>query len=144
MRIILHFKLTEEDLNNPGAQIRFGGCHDEGWYFVNSQFVGESHDWQAQPAFDLRKFLRAGDNVIAVGVKNDAGQGGLNPSVNLDLIGKTSTVSWSRSLFNGLAQIIVQSTRDAGEFKLTASSDGLGKATAVVQTLPCRGRPSVP
>jgi len=29
------------------------------------------------------------------------------------------------ALFNGLAQIIVQSTRDAGEFKLTATSGGL-------------------
>jgi beta-galactosidase len=46
---------------------------------------------------------------------------------------KDATPQWSRSLFNGLAQIIVQSTRDADEFKLTASSDGLTPATSVVQ-----------
>ncbi|HEY5234452.1 MAG TPA: beta-galactosidase GalA [Verrucomicrobiae bacterium] len=51
---------------------------------------------------------------------------------------------WSRSLFNGLAQIIVQSTRDAGEIKLTATADGLTPATAVEQTLPCTPRPAVP
>jgi beta-galactosidase len=51
---------------------------------------------------------------------------------------------WSRSLFNGLAQIIVQSTRDAGEFKLTASSDGLQPATAVAQTQACKPQPTVP
>jgi len=51
---------------------------------------------------------------------------------------------WSRSLFNGLAQIIVQSTRDTGEFKLTATADGLAPATAVEQTLPCTPLPSVP
>ena len=38
-----------------------------------------------------------------------------------EVIGKTSTRPWLRSLFNGLARIILQSTGDAGEFKLTAS-----------------------
>jgi beta-galactosidase len=131
-------------LNGSGVQIRFAGCDDEGWYFVNNQFVGESHDWTAQPEFDIKKLLHAGDNVIAVGVKNDGGQGGLNPNVSVDIIGKPNTPQWSRSLFNGLAQIIVQSTRDAGEFKLSASADGLTPATAVVETQPCPPRPFVP
>ncbi len=51
---------------------------------------------------------------------------------------------WSRSLFNGLAQIIVQSTRDAGEFKLTASAADLRSAAATVQTQRCAPRPSAP
>ena len=51
---------------------------------------------------------------------------------------------WSRSLFNGLAQIIVQSTRDAGEIKLTATADGLTPTTTVVKTQPCVPRPSAP
>ena len=46
--------------------------------------------------------------------------------------------AWSRSLFNGLAQVIVQSTQEPGEIKLTAESDGLTPATAVVQTRPSR------
>jgi beta-galactosidase len=139
-----HFMLAEQDLNGAGAQVCFSGCDDEGWYFVNGQFVGESHDWQAQPIFDIRKLLHAGDNVIAVGVNNVSGQGGLNPNVSVEIIGKAGASPWSRSLFNGLAQIIVQSTRDAGEFKLTASADGLKPATAVVQTQPCAPRPAVP
>ncbi len=69
-----------------------------------------------------------------------AAQGGLNPNVNVDLIGKTSAAPWSRSLFNGLAQVIVQSTRNPGEFKLIASADGLRSASSVVQTQPCAGR----
>jgi len=58
----------------------------------------------------------------------------------------TSTTSplWRRSLFNGLAQIIVQSTHDVGEIKLTATTDGLTFATAGVQTQPCVPRPAVP
>ena len=139
-----HFTLTEEDLKGAGAQICFGGCDDEGWYFVNGWFVGESHDWQAQPIFDIRQFIHTGDNVVAVGVNNGVGSGGLNPNVTVKIIGNASVPPWSRSLFNGLAQVIVQSTRDAGEFRLTASADGLAPATAVVQTQPCARRPSVP
>jgi beta-galactosidase len=49
-----------------------------------------------------------------------------------------------RSLFNGLAQIIVQSTRDAGEIKLTATAAGLAPASSVLQTKPGTPRPFVP
>lgn len=49
-----------------------------------------------------------------------------------------------RSLFNGLAQVIVQSGRAAGEIKLTATADGLAPATAVMPVQPCSPRPSVP
>ena len=139
-----HVKVTEADLANPGVQIRFGTIDDHGYVFVNNQRIGESHDWEAQPVFDIKKALHAGDNVIAVGVKNDAGAGGLNPDVNVELVGKSVANGWSRSAFNGLAQIMVQSTKDAGEIKLTATADGLQSATATVTTQPSAGRPSVP
>ena len=29
-----------------------------------------------------------GDNVIAVGVRNESGEGGLNPDVNVEIVGK--------------------------------------------------------
>ena len=57
---------------------------------------------------------------------------------------RPAPVVWSRSLFNGLAQIIVQSTHDAGEFTLTATADGLRPASTSVQTQPCTPRPSAP
>jgi beta-galactosidase len=139
-----HFTLTEEDLKGAGAQVCFSGCDDEGWYFVNGQFVGESHDWQAQPIFDIKKFIRAGENVVAVGVNNAVGSGGLNPNVTVKVIGHAGVPPWSRSLFNGLAQVIVQSTRDAGEIKLSATAVGLLPATTTVQTQPCVPSPSMP
>ncbi|MEY4916290.1 MAG: hypothetical protein RL616_203, partial [Verrucomicrobiota bacterium] len=139
-----HVTLSEDDLKNPNVQIRFTGCDDQGWYFVNNQRVGESLDWQAQPLFEIKKQLHAGDNVIAVGVKNAAGEGGLNPDVNVEIVGAAVESPWSRSLFNGLAQIIVQSTRSAGEIKLTASADGLKPVTTAVTTQASAGRPSVP
>jgi len=64
--------------------------------------------------------------------------------VNVQIVGHATAAPWSRSLFNGLAQIIVQSTKDAGEIKLTATTDGLTPTTATVQTQPSAPRPSVP
>jgi beta-galactosidase len=139
-----HLTLTEDDLKNAELRLRFAGCDDDGWFFVNNQFVGESHDWAAQPVFNAKQFLRVGDNVIAVGVKNSWGGGGLKPEVNLDLVGEATTLTWSRRLFNGLAQVIVQSVPVAGEIKLTATTAGLAPATVVLQAKPCAPRPSVP
>ena len=139
-----HVKLNEEDLANPGVQIRFAGCDDNGWYYVNNQRVGESHDWEERPLFDIKKYLRPGDNVIAVGVKNDGGEGGLNPDVNVELVGKATAAPWSRSLFNGLAQIIVQSTTEPGEIKLTASAGGLNPAIATIKSFAGPSKASAP
>ena len=140
----VHVVLAEEDFKSAELRLRVAGCDDDGWFFVNNQFAGESHDWAAQATFEIKKFLRVGDNVIAVGVNNAAGQGGLKPEVNLDLMAEPKPLAWSRSLFNGLAQIIVQSTKDAGEIKLTASAEGLAPATTVLQNKSCPPRPSVP
>jgi len=38
----------------------------------------------------------------------------------------------------------VQSTKDVGEIKLTATADGLAPASTSVQVQPCVARPSVP
>lgn len=139
-----HFNLTEQELNDVGLLLCFNGCDDEGWYFLNGQFIGESHDWQAQPVFDIKKFARAGDNVITVAVANGYAQGGLNPKVSVKVVGRASVPPWSRSLFNGFAQIIIQSTRSPGEIILRAKSEGLAPATAVVKTQACELRPSAP
>ncbi|TAK94020.1 MAG: glycoside hydrolase family 2 protein [Verrucomicrobia bacterium] len=58
--------------------------------------------------------------------------------------GQSPSPVWQRSLFNGLAQIIVQSTTDTGEIKLTAAADGLAPVTTTVNTQPCTLRPFVP
>jgi beta-galactosidase len=39
---------------------------------------------------------------------------------------------WRRSLFNGLAQVIVQSTGQPGEIKLTAKASGLTEASVSI------------
>lgn len=59
-------------------------------------------------------------------------------------ISQTGGAVWSRSLFNGLAQVIVQSTKVAGEIKLTANAEGLNPAASIVQTQSASLCPSVP
>jgi beta-galactosidase len=49
-----------------------------------------------------------------------------------------------RSAFNGLAQVIVQSTYGEGKIELTATADGLKPATAIVQAQPCARQPLSP
>ncbi len=39
-----------------------------------------------------------------------------------------------RSLFNGLAQVLVQVTHDAGDITLTAGSDGLKPSTVTLKS----------
>jgi beta-galactosidase len=139
-----HLKLTEEELSAPAVRLLFNGCNKHGWYFVNGQLVGESQKWEDRPSFDVKQHLHAGDNIVAVGVQHGGTWGGLNPNVNLEIGARPAAVKWSRSLFNGLAQIIVQSSKAPGEIKLTAAADDLNPASATIETVPAPLRPSVP
>ena len=48
---------------------------------------------------------------------------------------------WQRSLFNGLAQVIVQSTKEPGDIKLTARATGMAPTTLTLQSKPAVPRP---
>ena len=62
--------VTDGLLTNANIVLRFGRIDEEGWVYVNGHKVGESHDWQDSPRFDIKPFLHAGDNTIAVAVSN--------------------------------------------------------------------------
>jgi beta-galactosidase len=136
--------VTEQQLAAESIELSFGMIDEEGWVYVNGQKAGESHDWQSSPAFDVKRFLHPGENVIAVALANWNGAGGIDKGVTLRLAGKPEMPQWQRSVFNGLAQIIVQSTQAPGEIKLTARSEGLSPATVVIQARPATPRPAVP
>jgi beta-galactosidase len=125
-----HFQATPDQMAGEIVELNFGMIDDEGWVYVNGHKVGESHDWSAQPSFEIRKFLHDGENVIAVAVKNHDASGGVNKGVELETLGKPVEVHWKRSAFNGLAQIIVQAGKEPGTLQLTAHAEGLG-ATSV-------------
>jgi beta-galactosidase len=94
-------------------------------------------------AFALdRKMLRPGRNVVAVYVKRytdehkklQSFQWGVTGPAAVQVV--TPAPGWQRSVFHGLAQVIVESTGEAGEIRLTATSPGLASATVGVVAQP--------
>lgn len=55
----------------------------------------------------------------------------------------TPAGTWKRGLFSGLAQVIVQSTKEAGDIKITASSQGLKTGELIIRSAPTVARPSI-
>jgi beta-galactosidase len=55
----------------------------------------------------------------------------------------TPAALWKRKLFNGLAQVIVQTTKEAGEITLTASAPGLKLAVLKIKSDKVELRPAV-
>jgi beta-galactosidase len=141
---LVKVNLSAADLAAPAIDLQIGQIDDNGWVYINHQFVGESHDWESSPSFDVKQYLHAGENIITVAVENVDGSGGLNKGVSLQFAAPAVSPAWQRSVFNGLAQIIVQSTKDPGDIKLTATADGLTPAISTVTAQASIPRPSVP
>jgi hypothetical protein len=66
-------------------------------------------------------------------VQSGDGNGGINKGEGLSLPSKTVAVNWKRSVFKGLARVIVQSGTELGEIQLTAHAKGLTRATVVIE-----------
>ena len=128
-----HFVADEKDVNAK-AVLSCGMIDDDGWVYINGQLAGESHNWWASPSFEVGKYLRAGENVIAIAVKNNGGPGGLNKGVSLSVQGTPVAPDWKRSLFSGLAQVIVESDHNAGDIEFTASGERLEPATISIHS----------
>jgi beta-galactosidase len=128
-----HLGLSPKDLDADKILLRFGTVDDDGWIYVNGQAVGESHDWQATPNFDVRKFVHVGDNSIAVVVHNADGPGGIDKGVSVSFPSKAVHVNWKRRVFNGLAQVIIQSGTELSEIRVTSHAEGLASNTVVIE-----------
>lgn len=137
-------RVGPRDLAGGRVVLRFGTIDDDGWVYVNGEPVGQSHDWRASPGFEVGKFLHAGDNSIAVIVHNGDGPGGISKGVSLDFPSRGVVAHWQRSVFNGLAQVIVQSGAEPGQIHLTARAEGLAPQTIVIQIKGHAARPRAP
>ena len=126
--------VSADDLKSEAVQLKIGRMDDRGWVYVNGKLAGESRDWSSSPSFEIKPLLHAGENSIAVAVINSDGPGGLGNNILLRLLKPVATPQWQRSVFNGLAQVIVQSETEAGEIKLTATGDGLTPAVVSIHT----------
>ena len=140
-----HFNVTPEELASPGLELRFPSLGDVGSLYLNGRGIFNFRAREMKSVFEVEKLLKPGANVIAISVWKDSPDGGIaEPGAYLETTGQLVAVPWSRSVFNGLAQVIVQSTREPGQIELTASADGLKPATSPVQTVQSAPRPSLP
>ena len=111
---------------------------------MNGRRLGGSNDPRSA-VFSLKEYLHPGENTVAVVMRTYGATGGLAKGVALRFVQPPAPVAWSRSVFNGLAQVIVQSTRGTpGTITLTARAAGLRPATVTVQTDPATPRPALP
>lgn len=136
-----HCSLTTNDLADAGeVLLNFGMIDDAGWVYVNGSLAGDAHDWQSDATFEVKKYLHPGTNSIAVVVKNHAAAGGVNKGGQLVFAANPAAAAWQRSVFNGLAQVIVRTDPQAGDIQLSAQADGLteGGVTLHSQSHPVR------
>lgn len=136
--------LTAGDLAHTKILLGIGMVDDRGILCVNGRRMGEATTWQKPLVVDIKPALKEGDNLIAVSVFNETHDGGLGKGASLSFFGKKQTVAWKRSLFNGLAQVIVQSERaGSGTFLLRATAAGLKSAEAPIPITAAAAAPSV-
>jgi beta-galactosidase len=138
------FEAGADMLASPSTAVNFGTIDDDGWVYLNGHLVGESHDWTSHPSFELRKFLHEGKNTIAVAVHNGEGSGGVNKGVSLEIADQPIQPQWKRSVFNGLAQVIVQAGKEPGTLALTARADGLSETPLNISAGAAVPLPAVP
>ena len=87
------------------------------------------------------RFVPTASNGIKFSIKGPGkilGVGNGDPSCH------ESDIEPHRSLFNGLAMVIIQTTGEAGTVELTASGDGLKPATISIPVKAATPRPSIP
>ncbi len=139
------FTVDASQLASAAVEIVFSKIQGGQAVFVNGKKVLGGTSSRTSTVIDAKSLLHAGENVIAVAVHNyDADSGGLRRGVALHLQDEPGPVSWSRSVFNGLAQVIVQSTGGSGAITLRATSVGLRPAAAQVRALDAVVQPRVP
>lgn len=106
--------------------------------YINGQSLAINlSDTSDKGEFKLdKKLLKQGTNEIAIVCKplikpNDWTEVNKSPG-QIQILSPADT--WNRNLFNGLAQVIVQSTGAEGEIKLTATSQGVKLGTLSIRT----------
>jgi beta-galactosidase len=139
-----HLSVDAETLASPAVELWFGKIENGIAVFINGAKIGTTGDSRYASIYDVKALLHPGENTIAVTLANYGGVSGVNLGVALRLQEKPSAIAWSRSVFNGLAQIIVKSSKQPGSLKLTASAEGLKAATLSIQAQPVTARPVLP
>ena len=130
------FDMTPE-MRRGRPMLNVGQIDDFGEIRVNGDLVGNTKDWDASYAFPLS--AQVGTNKLTITVQNNDGPGGLGRGVSISYTKPGER--WHRSVFHGLAQIIVQGRTEPSRIRLTATSNGLKPASVdiIAKEAPYRG-----
>lgn len=115
--------------------------------FINGKQIAKNiEDHQAGHVFRLNKdLLKPGANeltIIAAPLTKKRDWDKVNTDPGTIQILKPAA-KWNRNVFSGLAQVIVQSSGEAGTIRLKASGPGLKPSTIVLQARPGGKRPAL-
>jgi beta-galactosidase len=138
------FTATPEVLAAGGLELWFGRIEGDAKVYLNGEKLGPGADTRTPCIYNPKALLRPGENTVAVVVASWSDTAGVAQGVKLRLIDAPPPVAWSRSAFNGHAQVIVQSAKEAGTIRLTASAEGLKTATVELTTKGVTPRPALP
>ncbi len=139
------FNVDGKDLASSAVEIVFSKIGGGIAVYVNGKKVSGTVDSRSAAVFDVKALLHPGENVVSVPVANYGQEGsGLSKGVGLRLQGDPSAVQWGRSVFNGLAEVIVQAGREPGTVTLRATADGLQPAAFQLKAEAAPARPSLP
>ena len=138
------FNATPEIMAAGGLELWFGKIEGDAKVYLNGELLGPGSDSHTPCIYNPRALLRPGENTVAVVVASWSDTAGVSQGVMLRLIDAPAPVAWSRSAFNGLAQVIVQSSRQAGTLQLTARAKGLKAVTVGIETAAVTPRPALP
>jgi beta-galactosidase len=139
------FDVTAEELASPAVELAFGRIAGGIAVYINGHRVGGTIDPRAPAVFDAKAFLHVGENVVAVPTANYGPEGsGLSKGVTLRLQERPPALQWGRSVFNGLAEVIVKAGKEPGTITLTARSDPLEPASFQLNSQEAAARPAVP
>jgi beta-galactosidase len=138
------FRVSAQELAAAGVELWFGKIEGGVSVFVNGRSVGPTGDPRAPSIYDVKGFLHSGENTVAVTLANYGPAAGINRGVLLRLIDEAPPSQWRRSAFNGLAQVIVQSTGRPGTIRLSAQSSALKPATILLTSRAIARRPVLP
>ena len=124
------FEVGADRLAAGMTTLDIGQIDDVGRVWLNGHLLGTTDSWERGWAFDAAAALVPGRNTLIIVVTNRSGAGGLGRGVSL--AGAGATPRAHRRLFNGFAQVLVQSTGAPGDIVLGATADGLAPANVRV------------
>jgi beta-galactosidase len=140
-----HFDVDAKDLESDSIELVCAKITGGISCYINGHKISGTIDGRSPAVFNVKPYLHAGANVVAVAAASYGAEAtGMSKGVTLRLQDAAPPVQWSRSVFNGLAEVIVQAAKEPGTIVLTARSEGLQTASFRLPSRAVAPRPSVP